>query len=141
MEILAVWQGGMSFHGGFLGVMVGTWLVARKHEIGFFKCHRPPRTAGAAAASPPDAWATSSTASCMAASPTLPWGMLFLSRGATALPRHPSQLYQFALEGVLLFIGACGGYSASRPRARRRGVRRCSWPGTARGAQRRRVLS
>ncbi len=50
-------------------------------------------------------WATSSTANCGAASasPELPWGMVFPQSGSM-LPRHPSQVYQFLLEGLLLFV-------------------------------------
>ena len=37
MDILKVWEGGMSFHGGFLGVLVATWLFARKHQLKFLQ--------------------------------------------------------------------------------------------------------
>ena len=102
LEILAVWQGGMSFHGGFLGVLVGAWLVARKYKIGFFKLTdflAPLVPCGLAAGRMGnfingELWGR-------VTNPDLPWGMVF--QGAGPLPRHPSQLYQFALEGLLLF--------------------------------------
>jgi phosphatidylglycerol:prolipoprotein diacylglycerol transferase len=114
MEILAVWQGGMSFHGGFLGVMVGTWLVARKHEIGFFKLTdflAPLVPCGLAAGR----MGNFINGELYGRVTDSPWGMLFLSPGAGPLPRHPSQLYQFALEGVLLFILLWGYSAKSRP--------------------------
>ena len=44
-EILAVWQGGMAFHGGFLGVLLAVWWVARKHQLALARGHRLPRPA------------------------------------------------------------------------------------------------
>jgi phosphatidylglycerol:prolipoprotein diacylglycerol transferase len=114
MEILAVWQGGMSFHGGFLGVMVGTWLVARKHKIGFFKLTdflAPLVPCGLAAGR----MGNFINGELYGRVTDAPWGMLFLSPGAGPLPRHPSQLYQFGLEGVLLFILLWGYSAKSRP--------------------------
>ena len=66
---------------------------------------RPHRAVRAARARRRGASATSSTASCGAApaDPSLPWAMVFPQSGSM-VPRHPSQLYQFALEGVLLFV-------------------------------------
>jgi len=102
LEILAVWQGGMSFHGGLLGVLVAGWWTARKHKLPFLRLTdfmAPLIPAGLAAGRMGnfingELWGR-------IASPDLAWGMVF--RGAGPLPRHPSQLYQFALEGLLLF--------------------------------------
>ncbi len=101
LEILSVWQGGMSFHGGFLGVLVAMLFIARKHRIGwlaitdFIAPLVPPALAAGRIGNfiNGELWGRVTD---------LPWGMVF--RGAGPLPRHPSQVYQFGLEGVLLFV-------------------------------------
>jgi phosphatidylglycerol:prolipoprotein diacylglycerol transferase len=101
LEILAVWQGGMSFHGGFLGVLLAMAYIARKHRIhwlaimDFIAPLVPPALAAGRIGNfiNGELWGRVTD---------VPWGMVF--RGAGALPRHPSQLYQFALEGALLFV-------------------------------------
>jgi phosphatidylglycerol:prolipoprotein diacylglycerol transferase len=100
LRIFAVWQGGMSFHGGLAGVVIGTILFARRRKVpilnvGDLACFVAPiglflgRIAnfinGELFGRPTD----------------LPWAMVF-PRGGN-LPRHPSQLYEAALEGLLLF--------------------------------------
>jgi phosphatidylglycerol:prolipoprotein diacylglycerol transferase len=113
LEIPAVWQGGMSFHGGLLGVSAAMWLAARKHKINFLRLMdfiAPLCPLGIAAGRMGnfingELWGR----------PTdLPWGMVF--RNAGPLPRHPSQLYEFALEGLTLF--ALLWWFSSKPRAR-----------------------
>lgn len=113
LEIPAVWQGGMSFHGGLLGVMLAMALAARKHRIDYLQLMdfvAPLVPLGIAAGRMGnfingELWGR----------PTdLPWGMLF--RGAGDLPRHPSQLYEFALEGLVLF--ALLWWFSSKPRPR-----------------------
>jgi phosphatidylglycerol:prolipoprotein diacylglycerol transferase len=101
LEILAVWQGGMAFHGGFLGVLLAMVYIARKHRIhwlaimDFIAPLVPPALAAGRIGNfiNGELWGRVTD---------LPWGMVF--RGAGPLPRHPSQLYQFALEGMLLFL-------------------------------------
>jgi len=101
LEILAVWQGGMAFHGGFLGVLLAMAYIARKHRIRWLAITDfiAPLVAPALAAGRignfinGELWGRTTQ---------LAWGMVF--RGAGPLPRHPSQLYQFALEGLLLFF-------------------------------------
>jgi phosphatidylglycerol:prolipoprotein diacylglycerol transferase len=101
LEILAVWQGGMAFHGGFLGVLLAMVYIARKHRIhwlaitDFIAPLVPPALAAGRIGNfiNGELWGRTTD---------LAWGMVF--RGAGPLPRHPSQLYQFALEGVLLFV-------------------------------------
>ena len=100
LEILAVWQGGMSFHGGFLGVLLAMVYIARKYRIpwlaimDFIAPLVPPALAAGRIGNfiNGELWGRTTDVA---------WGMVF--RGAGPLPRHPSQLYQFALEGVLLF--------------------------------------
>ena len=100
-EILAVWQGGMAFHGGFLGVLLAVWWVARKHELRWLEVtdFLAPLVPLALAAGRlgnfinGELWGRVTD---------VPWGMVF--RGAGPDPRHPSQLYQFALEGIALFV-------------------------------------
>ncbi|NJO15896.1 MAG: prolipoprotein diacylglyceryl transferase [Thioploca sp.] len=99
--IFKVWQGGMSFHGGFLGVLVAMWLYARQIKHRFFEVTdfiAPLVPLGLAAGRignfiNGELWGR----------PTdLPWGMVFPH--VDMIPRHPSQLYQAALEGVVLFV-------------------------------------
>ncbi|OWY38480.1 prolipoprotein diacylglyceryl transferase [Xenophilus sp. AP218F] len=133
LEIFMVWKGGMSFHGGFLGVLIAMALYARKLGRGFWELTdfiAPLVPLGLAAGRfgnfiNGELWGR-------AASPDLPWAMLFpqarmadlmeaqnssdlmhalLQYGG--LPRHPSQLYEFALEGIVLF-GLLWWYSARR---------------------------
>ena len=100
LEIPAVWHGGMSFHGGFLGVLVAVWWVARKHALRWLE------VTDFLAPLAPLAFAAGRLGNFINGElygrvTDVPWGMVFQTGGP--LPRHPSQLYQFALEGVLLF--------------------------------------
>lgn len=102
-EILAVWQGGMSFHGGLLGVAFAMVWFARSRgrpllQVADFVAPCVPTGLAAGRIGNfinGELWGRLS-------SPELPWGMVF--RGAGDMPRHPSQLYQFLLEGLLLFV-------------------------------------
>lgn len=102
LEIPAVWHGGMSFHGGFLGVLLAIWWVARKHRLRWIELtdFLAPLSPLAFAAGRMGNFINGELYGRVT---DVPWGMLFHSPGAGPLPRHPSQLYQFALEGVLLF--------------------------------------
>lgn len=102
LEIAAVWQGGMSFHGGFLGVLVALWYVARKHRLRWLELTDffAPLVPLALAAGRVGNFINGELYGRVT---DVPWGMVFHAPGAGHLPRHPSQLYQFALEGVLLF--------------------------------------
>lgn len=101
--LFKIWEGGMSFHGGLLGVLLGMLLFARKMHRQFFEV-----TDFLAPLTPlglffgrignfinGELWGRVSD---------LPWAMVFHTPGAGELPRHPSQLYEAALEGVVLFI-------------------------------------
>lgn len=102
LDILQVWQGGMSFHGGMLGVIIAMLLYARRIGVPFFTLMDP-----IACVAPiglffgrlanfinGELWGR--------VAPEVPWAMVFPTGGPE--PRHPSQLYQAAMEGVLLFL-------------------------------------
>ncbi len=102
-EIIAIWKGGMSFHGGFLGVLVALFWFARKTGRGFWQ------VADFVAPLVPTGLATGRIGNFIngelwgrPADPSLPWAMVFPH--VDALPRHPSQLYQALGEGLLLFL-------------------------------------
>lgn len=100
LEIFAVWKGGMAFHGGFVGAALGIYVLARMRHVSFASLCDV-----CAAVVPlgiflgrianfikPELWGRTSDVS---------WAMVF--PGAGPLPRHPSQLYEAALEGAALF--------------------------------------
>ncbi len=103
LDILAVWQGGMSFHGGMLGVFVAMVWFSRSRQRPWLQVTdfvAPCVPTGLAAGRlgnfiNGELWGR-------LCDPDLPWGMVF--RGAGDLPRHPSQVYQFLGEGLLLFV-------------------------------------
>lgn len=100
VEIFMLWQGGMSFHGGMLGTITAIWLFCRKHGIGFL-----PVIDLVACAAPIGLFfgrlANFINGELYGRVTQLPWGMVFPHGGP--LPRHPSQLYEAFLEGILLF--------------------------------------
>jgi phosphatidylglycerol:prolipoprotein diacylglycerol transferase len=101
LEIFAIWQGGMSFHGGLLGVMLAMSFAAWRHRVDYLRLMdfvAPLCPLGIAAGR----MGNFINGELWGRVTDLPWGMVF--RGAGDLPRHPSQLYQFALEGVALFV-------------------------------------
>ena len=101
-QIIALWDGGMSFHGGLVGIVVAMWLFVRRHNgsvlsaldllgaiatIGIFLVR-----------------VTNFINAELYGAPTdLPWGVVFPT-DPLQVPRHPSQLYEAALEGLLLFL-------------------------------------
>ncbi len=114
-KILAVWEGGMSFHGGFLGVLAAMALYGRKLGRSFFTVMdfvAPLVPTGLAAGRignfiNGELWGRP-------ADPSLPWAMVFPQ--VDLLPRHPSQLYQALGEGLMLF--ALLWWFSSQPRRR-----------------------
>ena len=111
-EIIAIWQGGMSFHGGLLGVMIAMVYAARRHHIDWLRLMdfiAPLIPPGIAAGR----LGNFINAELPGRVTDVPWAMLFPGvEGA----RHPSQLYQFALEGVTLFFFLW--WFSTRPRPR-----------------------
>ncbi len=104
LEIFAVWKGGMAFHGGLLGVVGAMLWFARARGRKFLE------VADLVAPCVPTGLASGRIGNFIngelwgrAADPSLPWAMAFPQSG-TNIARHPSPLYQFALEGLLLFV-------------------------------------
>jgi phosphatidylglycerol:prolipoprotein diacylglycerol transferase len=105
LEAFAIWKGGMSFHGGLLGVIGAMALFARMRGrpfLGVTDLIAPCVPTGLASGRignfiNGELWGR-------AADPSLPWAMVFPQAGPDLVPRHPSPLYQFALEGLLLFV-------------------------------------
>ena len=104
-EIVAVWKGGMAFHGGLLGVITAMALFARSRGRSFFE------VADLVAPCVPTGFAAVRMGNFINgelygrfASPDLPWAMIFPNAPFPEVPRHPSQIYQFLLEGLLLFV-------------------------------------
>lgn len=124
LDIFKVWEGGMSFHGGFLGVVVAMWLFGRKHNISILKLMdtvAPLVPLGLASGRignfiNGELWGRVTELNAFwamgfpqaryedaeAAAHNSLWAEWLQQYGM--LPRHPSQLYQFALEGICLFV-------------------------------------
>jgi phosphatidylglycerol:prolipoprotein diacylglycerol transferase len=112
--LFRVWEGGMAFHGGLLGVITAIAVFARRHQIPFGALAdfvAPLAPVGLALGRlgnfiGQELWGRPSD---------VPWAMVF-PRDPMGLARHPSQLYQFALEGCLLFVLVF--WFSQRPRPR-----------------------
>jgi phosphatidylglycerol:prolipoprotein diacylglycerol transferase len=101
LQSLALWHGGMSFHGGLIGVITAMAIFARVRGLRFFHL-----TDAIAAATPIGLFfgrlANFINGELFGRETDVPWGMVF--PGAGPNPRHPSQLYEAGLEGLLLFV-------------------------------------
>lgn len=99
--IVELWHGGMSFHGGLLGVVCVMWLYGRKIQKSFFTVSDfvAPLVPFGLAAGRIGNFINGELAGRVT---DVPWAMIFPN--ADAFPRHPSTLYEFFLEGVVLFI-------------------------------------
>ncbi len=103
LDIFKIWQGGMSFHGGFLGVLAAMWLYGRRHGKSFWQVTdfiAPLVPTGLAAGRignfiNGELWGRP-------VGMDIPWAVVY--PWIDELPRHPSQLYQMAGEGLLLFV-------------------------------------
>ena len=103
LEIFFIHKGGMSFHGGLIGVIFSVWFFSYKKNISFFRisdfiapvipiglgCGRIGNFING------ELWGSPSN---------LPWAMIFPDPAAGGIPRHPSQLYEAFFEGLVLFI-------------------------------------
>ncbi|MGH6671694.1 MAG: prolipoprotein diacylglyceryl transferase [Xanthobacteraceae bacterium] len=101
LQIFELWTGGMSFHGGFLGCMVAIIAFALKRKIPVFSLGDI-TTAVAPIGLFLGRIANFINDELWGRPTDVPWAMIFPTGGP--IPRHPSQLYEAALEGILLFI-------------------------------------
>lgn len=112
--LFAVWEGGMSFHGGLLGVLVMLWLFGKKHDksfmqMGDFVAPLVPIGLGAGRVGNfigGELWGRAAD---------VPWAVVF-PRTVDGVARHPSQLYEAFLEGVVMFVVLWWFSSKPRPR-------------------------
>lgn len=119
ISIFRIWEGGMSFHGGLLGVLVAMWLFGRKTKKGWFDimdfvAPLVPFGIGAVRFANfinGELWGRVTASS---------WGMVFPTGGPQ--PRHPSQLYEMFLEGIVLFFIVWFYSAKPRPRMAVSGV-------------------
>src|ERR1700739_1173495 len=103
VEILELWKGGMSFHGGFMGCVIAVMWFARKNGISILSLGDITTAVGPIGVVLGRIGHFINSELCgRPADPDLPWAMIFPKGGR--LPRHPSQLYAAGLEGILLFI-------------------------------------
>jgi phosphatidylglycerol---prolipoprotein diacylglyceryl transferase len=101
--IFAVWQGGMSFHGGVIGMVLAMAWFARANRRPFLDvsdCIVPVVPIGLGLGR----LANFVNQELWGAPTSLPWGVVFSHPAAGGVARHPTQLYEAALEGVLLFV-------------------------------------
>ncbi len=117
LEILYVWQGGMAFHGGLIGVLLAIAIFARRQQLHFLQVSdflAPLIPLGLAAGRlgnfiNGELWGRASS---------VPWAMIFPQAQDGGIARHPSQLYQMALEGIVLFVVLWWFSSRPRPMGR-----------------------
>jgi phosphatidylglycerol---prolipoprotein diacylglyceryl transferase len=126
IEIVEVWHGGMSFHGGFLGVMVAMWLWSRKagrNLLDVYDFIAPMVPLGYAAGRLGN-FINAELPGRVVSDPSLPWAMLWPDTSYPLLPqpvflqglRHPSPLYQMLIDGILVFVILWPYARKARPR-------------------------
>ena len=102
LSVLRLWEGGMSLHGGFLGTIFAIWLFCRKHQLNML------RVCDYIACATPFGLVLVRVANFVNGElwgrpTTLAWGVIFPGTG-DEIPRHPSQLYEAGLEGLVSMI-------------------------------------
>ncbi|MGA2143083.1 MAG: prolipoprotein diacylglyceryl transferase [Brevinematales bacterium] len=102
LDIFKIWEGGLSFHGGFIGVLISEWIYLSAKKKTFLDY------ADVFVVPLPfclflGRWGNFVNGELWGRPTTMPWGMIFRNAPGN-LPRHPSQIYEMALEGLLLFI-------------------------------------
>jgi len=103
VEIFKTWNGGMSFHGGLVGSLLVIWWFSRKHRLPVLSVW------DICAATLPlglffGRMANFINGELWGRASDVPWAMIFPHPDAGGVPRHPSQLYEAALEGIVLFL-------------------------------------
>jgi phosphatidylglycerol---prolipoprotein diacylglyceryl transferase len=103
LKVIAAWEGGMSFHGGLIGVMIAILLFCRRRKLQLFA------VADLIAAATPIGLFFGRIANFINGElwgkiTDVPWAMVFPNASPPGLPRHPSQIYEALMEGVLLFF-------------------------------------
>ena len=103
LDILKLYEGGMSFHGGLIGAIVGAYVTCRQLGISFATI------ADLAACGGPVGLFLGRCANFVngelwGKETTLPWGVMFANTGGGEVYRHPSQLYEAILEGLVIFL-------------------------------------
>lgn len=103
LDVLKLWEGGMSFHGGVLGVLIAIAWVARRGDLSFL------RVCDYIAVNVPMGMflgrlANFANGELWGRPADVPWAMVFPDPRAGEIPRHPSQLYQAGLEGLALLV-------------------------------------
>jgi len=114
LSLFYIWQGGLSFHGGFLGVLVSSYFLSKRWKMNFFEimdfiAPYVPIGLGSVRIG------NFLNAELLGKPTNLPWGMVFPS-DPEALIRHPSQLYQAMGEGIILLFFMLWFSSKPRPR-------------------------
>jgi phosphatidylglycerol:prolipoprotein diacylglycerol transferase len=117
-----IWEGGLSFHGALIGMIIASWMFGKKHGLSFYVV-----TDALAFAGTPGLFfgrmGNFINGELLGRPTDLPWAMLFPG-DPSQLPRHPSQLYQGFTEGILLWLMIC--FAERWALARKK-----SWPGLA----------
>ncbi|MCD4817883.1 MAG: prolipoprotein diacylglyceryl transferase [Candidatus Cloacimonetes bacterium] len=101
LKVFAVWEGGMSFHGGALGVIIFAYFFCRKHKLNFFKMADPAMSLVAVGLGL-GRLGNFINAELYGRITNVKWAIIFPNSDGE--PRHPSQIYEFLLEGVVLFF-------------------------------------
>ncbi|WP_374582911.1 prolipoprotein diacylglyceryl transferase [Pseudoduganella sp.] len=117
LRIFKVWEGGMSFHGGFLGVLIGMALWARKRKRNLLDVYDfiAPLVPLGYAAGRMGNFINAELPGRVASDPSLPWAMIYPNLNDN-LARHPSAIYQMLVDGILVFCILWPFARKARPR-------------------------